>query len=315
MLHIFVNLKRFDVPRTLGGLCPVEDPVEWIRSVVRETVELKVGVEGGIRIIYLVPESLLRPVADELDAIGSHAADRVAVGAQGVFRENVVPGGNFGAFTTNLPAAAAVNLVAEWAIIGHSEERKDKLGIIAAYDESAAAGGGTHARALDAVNRLIAMETTVALDAGINVLLCMGESAEQRGDGEFEYQKPRIGAALRSQVETGLKGVKDRLDGKTLVIGYEPIWAIGPGKTPPGAEYIEFVSRLIKDTAQELYGFEPDVVYGGGLKEDNAAMLAGVSSIDGGLVALTKFTQPIAFEPTDLKVIVDTYTSAKGMKE
>jgi len=315
MSHIFVNLKRFDVPRDKGGLCPTNDPVKWIRSVARETAELQVGVEAGIRIIYLVPESLVRPALDELKLVGGGAPDRVTFGTQGVFREDVTPGGNFGAFTTNLPAAAAVNLGAEWAIIGHSEERKDKLGMIAVYDSDAAVGGANYTKAIAAVNRLIAAETTTALDAGINVLLCMGESAEERGEGTFDEQKPRIKEALRGQVEIGLEGVKERLKGRGLVIGYEPIWAIGPGKTPPGAEYIEFVASFIKETAKDIYGFAPDVVYGGGLKEENAAMLAGVKSIDGGLVALTRFTQPIAFEPSDLKVIVDTYVAARGKQQ
>jgi triosephosphate isomerase len=98
------------------------------------------------------------------------------------------------------------------------------------------------------------------------------------------------------------------------VIGYEPVWAIGPGKTPPNSEYIAYVSNLIKDMVNSLYGFEIQVVYGGGLKEENAGMIAGISTIDGGLVALTRFSGEIGFYVEDLKKIIENYTSTKRKK-
>ena len=117
----------------------------------------------------------------------------------------------------------------------------------------------------------------------------------------------RIETVLKKQVELNMAGVADKLGDRQLAIGYEPIWAIGPGKTPPGAEYIGFVSSLIKTASTDLFGIDPVVVYGGGLKEENAAMIAGIDTIGGGLVALTKFTPPIGFEPKDLRVIIDKY--------
>jgi triosephosphate isomerase len=92
-----------------------------------------------------------------------------------------------------------------------------------------------------------------------------------------------------------------------VAIGYEPIWAIGPGKTPPDAEYIGFVSRLIKDKSKALYGIEVPVVYGGGLKPENAKSISGVDSINGGLIALTKFTDEIGFHVDDLKEIIGCF--------
>ena len=312
MSRIFVNLKRFDVPRALGGICPQDDPELWIRRVIRETLSLGVGALEGVELTYLLPEALLIPARAEL--LSHKAADTrsISIGCQGVFRENVAAGGNFGAFTTNLPAAAALSLGAKWAIIGHSEERRDKLGILAAYDPQIDRSEEAMARAGETVNRLINEEALRALESGLQVLLCLGETAAQRGEGGFQQQQPRIQSALRSQVEAGLNGVAAHLGKRELVIGYEPIWAIGPGKTPPGAEYIGFVSAFIKKATEEIHGFSPEVVYGGGLKEENAEEIAGVETIDGGLVALTQFTQPIGFDPKDLRIIVEKYLGRKG---
>jgi len=93
------------------------------------------------------------------------------------------------------------------------------------------------------------------------------------------------------------------------VIGYEPVWAIGPGKTPPGKEYISFVSSFIKEVIQDELGFDPVVVYGGGLKVENAGMLSSIETVGGGLVALTRFTGEIGFEVEGLKRIIEEYIS------
>jgi triosephosphate isomerase (TIM) len=71
-----------------------------------------------------------------------------------------------------------------------------------------------------------------------------------------------------------------------------------------------FVSSFIKETVASLYGFTPPVVYGGGLKEENAKMLADIDTINGGLVALTQFTGDIGFYPDGLKKIIDIYLGA-----
>jgi len=80
---------------------------------------------------------------------------------------------------------------------------------------------------------------------------------------------------------------------------------------PPGKEYISFVSQFIKETVKNELHFEPIVVYGGGLKEQNAGMLAKIDTIDGGLVALTKFTGEIGFSVIELKRIVDIFLSMR----
>lgn len=309
MKEIFINLKRFEVSRKLGGVCPMDAPVSWIESVIDEFIKLGIGALSGVVVRLLLPEALIPNALNQLNSYCSEQKETLSIGCQGVFREDITPGGNFGAFTTNRPATAMKNIGCQWSIIGHSEERKDKLEIMAAYDTTILEDEGKLNLAKKAVDHIINSEVLCALRAGLDVLLCVGETAAEKGDGSFEDQKPRIEAVLRSQLKKNLEGVTGFLNEREIVIGYEPIWAIGPGKIPPGAEYIGFVSSFIKKTVAKLYHFVPAVVYGGGLKEENAAMIGGIQTIDGGLVALTKFTGEIGFEPSGLKRIIDQFSS------
>lgn len=165
---------------------------------------------------------------------------------QGIFRENIVPGGNFVAFTTNLPAAAAKNLGCTWPIIGRSEERRDKLGIIKKFDPSYDESEELRVKVANTINDIINQEVLCALNSGLDILLCIGETAEERGNGSFKEQKSQIQAVLKSQLEIGLKGIQDELFERKIIIGHEPILAIGSGKIPLDREYISFVSSYIK---------------------------------------------------------------------
>lgn len=308
MKEIFVNLKRFDVPKALGGICPMDDPKQWIEWVMDESVKYGLGKLNDMQLVYMLPEALIIPAVEQLKSYSKEDTKTLHIGSQGVFRQNVEAGVNFGAFTTNLPAAAASNMGCTGAIIGHSEERKDKQGIIGEFEPTWNANDETRERVAGAVDRLINQEVICALKQKMHVLLCVGETAEEKGEGTFEEQQASIKKVLKGQLERGLAGVKEFLPHNNVVIGYEPIWAIGPGKTPPGKEYIAFVSAYIKEAVKKLYGFDIAVVYGGGLKEENASMISSIETIDGGLVALTNFTAPIGFNPEQLKVIIDEYT-------
>ena len=306
---IFINLKRFDVPRNQGGLCPVDDPYQWAEYLIEESVKYGLGTlrNQGIEVTYLMPEALILTAVRKLKSYPENEVETLTVGCQGVYREDIEKGGNFGAFTTNLPAKAARNLGSSWSIIGHSEERADKKGILTSFEPVIEDNVELRKRANDTVDKLINQEVLRALGVDLNVLLCVGETAGQRGEGDFSKQKPRIEKVLKDQLILGLKDTVELLDKNKIVIGYEPIWAIGPGKTPPGREYISFVSEYIREVVKEEFGFEVSVVYGGGLKEANAKMIANIETIDGGLVGLTKFTGQIEFEPAGLKDIINRY--------
>ncbi len=301
MKQIFVNLKRFEVPRRLGGVCPVEDPIAWITGVMESTWSS--GWQGAAtwRSPTSCPNHCWRPRRERC-ARARPRASPPALGVQGVHWADIAPGQNFGAFTSLTPATSARHLGAEWSMVGHSEERRAKLQTISAYDSSP-----DQVRAASAVDRQVQAEAACALAARLKVLLCVGETAEQRGEGEPAEQQQRVREVLRTQVTGNLSGSEAALADGRVVIAYEPVWAIGPGKTPPGGEYIAFVSACIKQVVREQFGHDVPVVYGGGLKEENAAMLAGIGTIDGGLIALTRFTGEIGFDVPGLAGIMRRY--------
>lgn len=306
MKEIYVNLKRFDVPGAFGGICPQENPAQWVRETVKETIERKLGQIDGVSVAYFLPEAFLLTAQEVIAGYSPEEVGKFAVGCQGVYREDVAPGKNFGAFTSNRPAAAMKAIGCNWTMIGHSEERKDKLSMLSCYDGAINSDAAAYGKAAAAVEGMLNAQVLSALERDMDVLFCVGETAEQKGSNDPAEYESRVKAVLKDQIVNGLAGIAAYPDRK-IAIGYEPIWAIGPGKTPPNGDYVAFVSAYIKEVCKEAFGVELSIVYGGGLKEENAAEMAAVSTLDGGLVALTKFTQPIAFSVESLQNIITAY--------
>lgn len=273
MKYIFLNTKRFDIPRELGGvnsLAPIE---KWGAALVEKTQE-KLDRFEDVEFVDFLPEAHL------INAVGAlKDGSKLKIGSQSVFREDTAIGGNFGAFTTGRTANAMKTIGCTWTIIGHCEERKNLSGILAE-------AGVSNPKA---VNQILNKEILRAQEAGMKVLYCIGETSEEQP----EWEK-----VLGDQLEIGLAGV----DKSRVVIGYEPVWSIGPGKTPADKEYISKISKFVKESTGGI-----DVVYGGGLKSDNAKMLASIDTIDGGLIALTRFSGDIGFYPDEYLEIVDLY--------
>ena len=275
MKHLYLNLKRFDVPVEYGGVNRIAPVAEWGRYIVENTQEaLKQYDPSQAEFVQYFPEAhILGAVAARCEG------SPVQIGCQSVYRMNTAVGGNFGAFTTNRPASIAKAMGCTSTIIGHCEERNDKAGILAEAGVTDTA----------AVNRLLNQEIKLAIQQGLTVLYCIGEKSEE----QEQWEK-----VLGDQLSIGLKDV----DTSKVVIAYEPIWSIGPGKTPADKPYIEKIARFVKERTGGL-----DVVYGGGLKADNAAMLASIADIDGGLIALTRFTGEIGFYPQEYIEIIKLY--------
>lgn len=278
MKHIYLNLKRFDVPPAYGGVNRIA-PVQSYGSFIVEAVQDELKQYEGTDFAVYFPEAHL------LSALNAKKEDSpLHIGAQSVYRDDTAVGGNFGAFTSNRSASALAAMGCDTVMIGHCEERNDLLGVMAE-------AGVSGAEAKAAVNRILNKEIKCAVNRGLKVLYCIGERSEE----VEQWQE-----VIANQVNTGLDGI----DEKNVVIAYEPVWSIGPGKTPADKPYIQKIARFVKSLKNV------DVVYGGGLKAENAAMLASIEEISGGLIALTRFTGEIGFYPEEYLEIIRLYMNA-----
>ena len=162
-----------------------------------------------------------------------------------------------GAFTGEVSANMLKELGVEYAIIGHSERRQ----YFGETDET------VNARA------------KAAIAAGINPIICVGESLEERESGRTE-------AKVSGQVKKDLEGIAAG-DVANLVIAYEPIWAIGTGKTATDEQANETIG-MIRATVAGMFGKETAealrIQYGGSMKPSNARSLMAMPEIDGGLI-------------------------------
>jgi len=275
MKHIYLNLKRFDITKELGGVNSIAPIDKWAETIIKGIGKGLDQYKGkDIEFGIYFPEAHLMQAAKS-----KKQASLISVGSQSVYRDDTEVGGNFGAFTTNLTANAASLMGCTTTMIGHCEERKN-------YTEIFEAAG---AKEFKNVNVLLNKSVKQAIKSGLRVLYCVGEKAEEQS---------RWQGVLKEQIELGLDGA----DKSKVCIAYEPVWAIGPGKTPPDKEYITKIAKYVKQITGGI-----DVVYGGGLKQTNAEMLASIDEIDGGLIALTRFTGDIGFYPDEYLEIVDLY--------
>lgn len=275
MKHIYLNLKRFDVPGEYGGVNKIA-PVEKWGKYIMESTQATLGEYHPDEVEF----AMFFPEMHLLSAISAKSTEsQIQIGCQGVYREDISAGGNFGAFTSSCPASAAAAAGCEAALIGHCEERNNLSGI---FREAGIEN-------TDAVNRILNKEIECAIGQGLKVLYCIGERSEEQEMWE---------QVLENQIEIGLKSI----DRSQVVIAYEPIWSIGPGKIPADKEYITKVARFVKTKTEGM-----DIVYGGGLKKENAAMLASIDAIDGGLIALTRFQGEIGFYPEEYLEIIRLY--------
>ncbi len=162
-----------------------------------------------------------------------------------------------GAHTGEVSAAMLKDLGVKTVILGHSERRS-------IYGES---------------DHFINDKVLLALSEGMEVILCIGETLSEREGGQLE-------AVLTTQVSEGLKGVAAEDMGR-VTLAYEPVWAIGTGKTatPEDADSAHaFIRALVAKLYNEGVAEELIIQYGGSVKADNAKALLSKEHIDGALV-------------------------------
>ena len=160
-----------------------------------------------------------------------------------------------GAYTGEISADMLLELKVEYVIIGHSERRQ----YFGDTDET--------------VNK----RTLTALKKGLIPIVCVGETLEERESGITE-------SVLKRQIEIGLEGVEDLTK---LVIAYEPVWAIGTGKTATSEQANETIGFIRKTLAEKFCpacANEVRIQYGGSMKPANAKELMAQPEIDGGLI-------------------------------
>lgn len=175
----------------------------------------------------------------------------IKLGAQNMYFENE------GAYTGEISAQMLKSVGCEFVILGHSERR-------AIFNES---------------DSLINKKIKKAISSGLKPIFCVGESLEQREKGVTKD-------IIKTQVTEGLKDISTE-EIKTLIIAYEPVWAIGTGKnaTPEQAQEVhEFIRSLIKEKYSDGAAENMIIQYGGSVKPDNAKDLLSQQDIDGALV-------------------------------
>lgn len=193
------------------------------------------------------------------------SGSNVKVGAQNVhFKES-------GAYTGEIAANMLTDIGAEYVIIGHSERRQ----YFGETDET------------------VNLRTKAALAGGLKPIVCVGESLSEREAGIMDD-------TVRRQTKLALLGI-EKSDAEKIIIAYEPIWAIGTGKTAT-ADQADEVCGIIRETVGSLYGADTAekirIQYGGSMNAKNAAELLAKPNIDGGLIG------GASLKPDDFAVII-----------
>lgn len=223
----------------------------WKMNGSREmTAELLSGIMRGIEDGAAAEVLVCPPFVYFADAQKALRGSAVKLGAQNLSAEVS------GAFTGEIAASMLQDFGCEYVIVGHSERR-------ALYGEDDA---------------LVARKFMAALNAGLKPIVCVGESLEEREQGITE-------AVIRRQVSAVLAAAGIEAF-RQAVVAYEPVWAIGTGKTatPEQAQEVHANIRALLAAEDVTIADSVRILYGGSVKASNAAELFAMPDIDGGLI-------------------------------
>ncbi len=222
-----------------------------LNKTISEAVELAQAIKDQAVDVTNVDIAVC-PVFTAISEVGKIVnGSNVGLGAQDVYWKES------GAFTGEVSASLLKDAGCQYVIIGHSERRQY-------FGET---------------NETVNNKVKAVLEAGLTPIVCVGENLEEReADKAFDVVKDHI--------ENSLKGFSaDEM--KKMVLAYEPVWAIGTGKTasPEQAQEIHaFIRGLLKDMHDEDVSQAMRIQYGGSVKPENAKDLMGQEDIDGALV-------------------------------
>lgn len=191
------------------------------------------------------------PYTDLFYSLLTVQGTNIHIGAQNVFYKET------GAYTGEVSPKMLKCINVEYVIIGHSERRQY-------FNET---------------DETVNLKLKASLNEGLKPIVCVGETLEQREEGKTEK-------VITSQIEKALKDLTPE-EVRNTIVAYEPIWAIGTGKTATAEDANESIKQ-IRNKIKEIYGEniseEVIILYGGSVKPENAKELFSMSDIDGGLV-------------------------------
>ena len=218
---------------------------------IRESLELVKKISYAVNDIS-VRDILVCPPYTSLSAVHELVKDtNIKLGAQNLFWEES------GAYTGEISASMLKSAGCEYVIIGHSERRQY-------FGETE-----------ETVNKRVKK----ALESGLKPIICVGETLQER-EGSITEK------VVDKQIRGAFEGLSEA-DCDTIIVAYEPVWAIGTGKTatPDDANNVhKFIRNLLKELYNENVAEKMVILYGGSVKPDNAAELFAMEDIDGGLV-------------------------------
>ncbi|MGV7221213.1 MAG: triose-phosphate isomerase [Nitrospinales bacterium] len=194
----------------------------------------------------------LAPPFTALSNIKNQLSDtNLLLGGQNIYSEH------HGAFTGEISAPMLKDVGCDFVILGHSERR-------IYFNED---------------DQFINRKVKIALESGLNIIFCIGESLEQYDKGETE-------SIVKSQLINGLQGVSGS-EMEKLIIAYEPIWAIGTGKNaePDQAQSVhKYIRGVIGEIWDEDVSGKIQIQYGGSVNSDNSSEILSQDDIDGALI-------------------------------
>lgn len=218
--------------------------------------EARTTAKELVAAVGTVPEDREVVIFPQFIAIHNTVEGLQCTECYGVGGQDVYPADE-GAFTGEISPGMLKDAGCSWALTGHSERRS----VIGEPDA------------------LVGQKTAFALERGLSVCLCIGETLEQREAGELK-------SVIDAQLEAGLANVAKDIAAERIAIAYEPVWAIGTGKVAGPAEIIE-AHALVRAKLQALMPAQADemrILYGGSVKPENATEIVNLDNVDGVLV-------------------------------